>query len=66
MFPSFTNILRKVSETVLMMIYFMVSKGFFIQNEVMFLKGLSTAYIFFGSVIPQNMNGIFKSAMAFY
>jgi hypothetical protein len=40
--------------------------GFFMQKDMMLRKGLSTAYIFDGSVIPENTNGIFRSSIVFY
>lgn len=36
------------------------------QKDIIFLKGLSTAYIFLGKFIPQNTKGMFKSSIIFY
>lgn len=40
--------------------------GFLMQKDIMFLKGLSTAYIFLGKFIPQKTKGMLRSSMVFY
>jgi len=40
--------------------------GLGLQKEVMFLKGLSTVYIFLGKFIPQKINGILKPENSYW